>query len=129
MTKFFSILILFISHTAFSKWEGGYPSSDGKMTLYYDNETVQVNYPVFRIWSLMNFSTPIYTNVYSAKVLTEYNCLEIQRRVVHIISYSKNMAEGTIISQASSSQDWIKFNKAEDSSSTNVFKTICGDEG
>jgi len=128
MTKLFFILLIFFSQLVSAKWEGAYPSSDGKMTLYYDNETVQVNYPLFRIWSLMDFKSPIYNNIYPTKILTEYSCLEKQRRVVHILSFSENMAEGTIVSQASSSQDWVKFNIDDNSSTSNVFKTICGED-
>ena len=45
-----------------------------------------------------------------------------------MISYSENMGEGKIISEATASQDWGKFVRNEGSSSTNVFNTICGKE-
>jgi hypothetical protein len=128
MLRINCILLILFSATSFAKWEGGYLSDDGKMSLYYDNETIDINYPRFRIWSLMDFNSPINKNINSAKILTEYNCEELQRRVVHIISYSKNMGEGTIISEATASQDWGKFIKNEGSSSSNVFNTICGKE-
>ena len=68
--------LLMFASTGFAKWEGGYLSNDGKMTLYFDNETIQVNYPLFRSWSLMDFKDPIANNMLSAKILTEYDCDE-----------------------------------------------------
>ena len=128
MFRMYCILLILFSATALAKWEGGYLSEDGKMSLYYDNESIDINYPRFRIWSLMDFNSPINKNINSAKILTEYNCEESKRRVAHIISYSKNMGEGTIISEATASQDWGNFVRNEGSSSTNVFNTICGKE-
>ena len=128
MLRINCILLILFSATSFAKWEGGYLSDDGKMSLYYDNESIDINYPRFRIWSLMDFNSPINNNINSAKILTEYNCEKSQRRVAHMISYSENMGEGKIISEATASQDWGKFVRNEGSSSTNVFNTICGKE-
>ncbi len=58
-----SILFILFSATALAKWEGGYLSEDGKMSLYYDNESIDINYPRFRIWSLMDFNSPINKNI------------------------------------------------------------------
>ena len=102
MKKIMVMALLMFASTGFAKWEGGYLSNDGKMTLYFDNETIQVNYPLFRSWSLMDFKDPIANNMLSAKILTEYDCDEKKRRVVHVISYSGNKGEGKILSQASS---------------------------
>ena len=128
MSRIYCILLILFSSTSFAKWEGGYLSDDGKMSLYYDNESIDINYPLFRIWSLMDFKSPINKNISSAKILTEYNCEESQRRVAHMISYSKNMGKGIIISEATASQEWGKFVRNKGSSSTNVFNTICGKE-
>ena len=128
MLRIYCILLILFSATSFAKWEGGYLSEDKKMSLYYDNESIDINYPLFRIWSLMDFNSPINNNINSAKILTEYNCEKSQRRVAHMISYSENMGEGKIISEATASQDWGKFVRNEGSSSTNVFNTICGKE-
>ena len=128
MLRTYFILLILFSTASLAKWEGGYLSDDGKMTLYYDNESIDINYPRFRIWSLMDFNSPINKNINSAKILTEYNCEKLQRRVAHMISYSENMGEGKIISEATASQDWGKFVRNEGSSSTNVFNTICGKE-
>ena len=118
--------LLMFASTGFAKWEGGYLSNDGKMTLYFDNETIQVNYPLFRSWSLMDFKDPIANNMLSAKILTEYDCDEKKRRVVHVISYSGNKGEGKILSQASSNQAWDVISD-EASSAYNLMLTVCGE--
>ena len=74
----------------------------------------------------MDFKLPIENNIHSVKILTEYDCEKSQRRVINIVSYSENMAEGTIISEATASQDWGNFVQNKGSSSSNVFNTICG---
>ncbi|MBT6140920.1 MAG: hypothetical protein HOH72_02890 [Nitrosomonadales bacterium] len=126
MKKIMVMALLMLASTGFAKWEGGYLSNDGKMTLYFDNETIQVNYPLFRSWSLMDFKDPIANNMLSAKILTEYDCDEEKRRVVHVISYSGNKGEGKILSQASSNQAWDVISD-EASSAYNLMLTVCGE--
>ncbi|MDA7751411.1 hypothetical protein N9K12_00730 [Methylophilaceae bacterium] len=126
MKKIMVMALLMFASTGFAKWEGGYLSNDGKMTLYFDNETIQVNYPLFRSWSLMDFKDPIANNMLSAKILTEYDCDEKKRRVVHVISYSGNKGEGKILSQASSNQAWDVISD-EASSAYNLMLTVCGE--
>ena len=126
MLRIYFIFLIFFSFSSFAKWEGGYLSNDGKMSLYYDNESIDINFPLFRIWSLMDFKLPIENNIYSVKILTEYDCEKSQRRVINIVSYSENMGEGTIISEATASQDWGNFVQNKGSSSSNVFNTVCG---
>ena len=126
MKKIMVMALLMLASTAFAKWEGGYLSNDGKMTLYFDNETIQVNYPLFRSWSLMDFKDPIANNMLSAKILTEYDCDEKKRRVVHVISYSGNKGEGKILSQASSNQAWDVISD-EASSAYDLMLTVCGE--
>ena len=126
MKKIMVIALLMLASTGFAKWEGGYLSNDGKMTLYFDNETIQVNYPLFRSWSLMDFKDPIANNMLSAKILTEYDCDEKKRRVVHVISYSGNKGEGKILSQASSNQAWDVISD-EASSAYDLMLTVCGE--
>ncbi|MCH9781547.1 MAG: hypothetical protein K0U03_04415 [Betaproteobacteria bacterium] len=126
MKKIMVMALLMFASTGFAKWEGGYLSNDGKMTLYFDNETIQVNYPLFRSWSLMDFKDPIANNMLSAKILTEYDCDEKKRRVVHVISYSGNRGEGKILSQASSNQAWDVISD-EASSAYNLMLTVCGE--
>jgi len=126
MKKIMVMALLMLASTGFAKWEGGYLSNDGKMTLYFDNETIQVNYPLFRSWSLMDFKDPIANNMLSAKILTEYDCDEKKRRVVHVISYSGNKGEGKILSQASSNQAWDVISD-EASSAYNLMLTVCGE--
>ena len=126
MKKIMVMALLMFASTGFAKWEGGYLSNDGKMTLYFDNETIQVNYPLFRSWSLMDFKEPIANNMLSAKILTEYDCDEEKRRVVHVISYSGNKGEGKILSQASSNQAWDVISD-EASSAYDLMLTVCGE--
>jgi len=126
MKKIMVMALLMFASTGFAKWEGGYLSNDGKMTLYFDNETIQVNYPLFRSWSLMDFKDPIANNMLSAKILTEYDCDEKKRRVVHVISYSGNKGEGKILSQASSNQAWDVISD-EASSAYDLMLTVCGE--
>jgi|TARA_B110000259_G_scaffold188487_1_gene248114 hypothetical protein len=126
MKKIMVMALLMLASTGFAKWEGGYLSNDGKMTLYFDNETIQVNYPLFRSWSLMDFKDPIANNMLSAKILTEYDCDEKKRRVVHVISYSGNKGEGKILSQASSNQAWDVISD-EASSAYDLMLTVCGE--
>ena len=126
MKKIMVMALLMFASTGFAKWEGGYLSNDGKMTLYFDNETIQVNYPLFRSWSLMDFKDPIANNMLSAKILTEYDCDEEKRRVVHVISYSGNKGEGKILSQASSNQAWDVISD-EASSAYDLMLTVCGE--
>ncbi|EAV46583.1 MAG: hypothetical protein HN470_01995 [Nitrosomonadales bacterium] len=126
MKKIMVMALLMLASTGFAKWEGGYLSNDGKMTLYFDNETIQVNYPLFRSWSLMDFKDPIANNMLSAKILTEYDCDEEKRRVVHVISYSGNKGEGKILSQASSNQAWDVISD-EASSAYDLMLTVCGE--
>ena len=126
MKKIMVMALLMLASTGFAKWEGGYLSNDGKMTLYFDNETIQVNYPLFRSWSLMDFKDPIANNMLSAKILTEYHCDEEKRRVVHVISYSGNKGEGKILSQASSNQAWDVISD-EASSAYDLMLTVCGE--
>ncbi len=125
--KFFLYIVLFLCvNLSHANWEGGYKSHDGKMTLYFDNETIQLNYPLFRSWSLMDFNEPIYNNMLSAKILTEYSCDEKKKRVIHVISYSKNMGEGNILSQASSNEAWSKIK--ESSSAYDLLLNVCGEQ-
>ena len=126
MKKIMVMALLMLASTGFAKWEGGYLSNDGKMRLYFDNETIQVNYPLFRSWSLMDFKDPIANNMLSAKILTEYDCDEEKRRVVHVISYSGNKGEGKILSQASSNQAWDVISD-EASSAYDLMLTVCGE--
>ena len=126
MKKIMVMALLMLASTGFAKWEGGYLSNDGKMTLYFDNETIQVNYPLFRSWSLMDFKDPIANNMLSAKILTEYDCDVKKRRVVHVISYSGNKGEGKILSQASSNQAWDVISD-EASSAYDLMLTVCGE--
>ena len=126
MKKIMVMALLMFASAGFAKWEGGYLSNDGKMTLYFDNETIQVNYPLFRSWSLMDFKDPIANNMLSAKILTEYDCDEEKRRVVHVISYSGNKGEGKILSQASSNQAWDVISD-EASSAYDLMLTVCGE--
>jgi hypothetical protein len=126
MKKIMVMALLMLASTGFAKWEGGYLSNDGKMTLYFDNETIQVNYPLFRSWSLMDFKDPIANNMLSAKILTEYDCDQEKRRVVHVISYSGNKGEGKILSQASSNQAWDVISD-EASSAYDLMLTVCGE--
>jgi|TARA_B110000444_G_scaffold44942_1_gene40843 hypothetical protein len=123
MKIFLFIALSFFVNLLQAKWEGGYVSEDGKMTLYFDSETVQVNYPLFRSWSLMDFNEPIFNNMLSAKILTEYSCQEKERRVVHVISYSGNKGEGKILSQASSNQPWEIIK--EPSSAYDLMINVC----
>ena len=126
MKKIMVMALLMLASTGFAKWEGGYLSNDGKMTLYFDNETIQVNYPLFRSWSLMDFKDPIANNMLSAKILTEYDCDQEKRRVVHVISYSGNKGEGKKLSQASSNQAWDVISD-EASSAYDLMLTVCGE--
>ena len=126
MKKIIAMVLIMFAGEGLTKWEGGYESDDGKMTLYFDSETVQVNYPLFRSWSLMDFKEPIANNMLSAKILTEYDCDEKRRRVVHVISYSGNQGEGKILSQASSNQAWEHISNKK-SSAYDLMLTVCGE--
>lgn len=129
MKKIFYLILLIMPVTSvMAEWEGGYISYDGKMTLYFDAKSLQVSYPLFRMWSLMDFNESVYENVLSAKILTEYHCEQKTRRVIHIVSYSKNKAMGPVSSQSSASQAWRPLSHNINTSVYKIFKTVCGIE-
>jgi hypothetical protein len=116
MKKHFIFFLLLMSNLALAEWTLIFKSSDSKSKYFADLSNIKVNekYSKLRLWTIEDFVDTQEAANYlylSVKSYAEFDCKNLQIRIMAYSVYEENMAKGERIFSKGTPWEWEKINK------------------
>ena len=102
-------LLAMISTSALSEWTKVEKNNSGGITRYVDVAAIQKTEDKVRMVNLIDYQTAqeaIDDEFLSIKVVQEYDCNEVKKRILAFNTYSRNMGKGEVLYADSSPDEW-----------------------
>jgi len=103
------VLLAMVSTSALSEWTKVEKNNSEDITRYVDVATIQKTENKVRMVNLIDYQTPreaVDDNFLSIKVVQEYDCNEVKKRILAFKTYDGNMGKGEILYADSSPDEW-----------------------
>jgi len=102
-------LLVMVSTSALSEWTKVEKNNSEGISRYVDVATIQKTENKVRMVNLIDYQTAreaVDDKFLSIKVVQEYDCNEVKKRILAFNTYSGNMGKGGILYADSSPNDW-----------------------
>ena len=120
-------MLAVVSSSVAAEWESA--TADDESTYYVDRDTIRKSGNKVKIWELSDYKTAqgkAAKKHLSQKLLYEYDCTDMQGRMLSFIEYPNNMGGGKVVSTGtiSASPDWKPISPG--SVGEKLWKIACG---
>ena len=121
------MMLAVVSSSVAAEWESA--TADDESTYYVDRDTIRKSGNKVKIWELSDYKTAqgkAAKKHLSQKLLYEYDCTDMQGRMLSFIEYPNNMGGGKVVSTGtiSASPDWKPISPG--SVGEKLWKIACG---
>jgi len=102
-------LLAMVSTSALSEWTKVEKNNSEDITSYVDVATIQKTENKVRMINLIDYQTvreAVDDKFLSIKVVQEYDCNEVKKRILAFNTYSGNMGKGGVLYADSSPNEW-----------------------
>lgn len=102
-------LLVMVSTSALSEWTKVEKNNSEGITRYVDIATIQKTENKVRMINLIDYQTvreAVDDKFLSIKVVQEYECNEVKKRILAFNTYSGNMGKGGVLYADSSPNEW-----------------------
>jgi hypothetical protein len=102
-------LLAMVSTSALSEWTKVEKKNSEDITSYVDVATIQKTENKVRMINLIDYQTvreAVDDKFLSIKVVQEYDCNEVKKRILAFNTYSGNMGKGGVLYADSSPNEW-----------------------
>ena len=129
MKLLIAVLLLVFSTGAMAEWTYLSSPTDNTYDVYIDKTAIRKRGNVAKMWDLTDYKSPQKAaggeSYSSGKVLEEYDCVEIRRRLLARTNFSGNLGKGEIVYsyQYDDNKDWRDI--APDSVAMVQWKAAC----
>jgi len=123
----FILLLTGVSSNAMAEWVKVTSDAKNAYDVYAKPDSIRRSGEKVKMWDLVDFHTAQKDGdsiFLSAKSLHEYDCEELQSRVIYYVWLSKNMGVGVAVYTGSKTQDWepVKPHSANEI----MLQYVCG---
>lgn len=125
--SFLMAFLTVVSTSALSEWIKVEKISSEGITRYVDVSTIQKNKNKVRMINLIDYQTKreaLDDKFLSIKVVQEYDCNEVKKRILAFNTYSGNMGKGEALYRDTSPNEW-KIVSSPGSSGLILWETAC----
>ena len=125
--SFLMAFLTVVSTSALSEWIKVEKISSEGITRYVDVSTIQKNKNKVRMINLIDYQTKreaLDDKFLSIKVVQEYDCNEVKKRILAFNTYSENMGKGGVLYRDTSPNEW-KIVSSPGSSGLALWETAC----
>ena len=125
--SFLMAFLTVVSTSALSEWIKVEKISSEGITRYVDVSTIQKNKNKVRMINLIDYQTKreaLDDKFLSIKVVQEYDCNEVKKRILAFNTYSGNMGKGEALYRDTSPNEW-KIVSSPGSSGLTLWETAC----
>jgi hypothetical protein len=125
--SFLMAFLAVVSTSALAEWTEVEKNNSEGITRYVDVTTIQRNKNKVRMVNLIDYQTKreaLDDRFLSIKVVQEYDCNEVKKRVLAFNTYSGNMGKGEVLYRDTSPNEW-KIVSSPGSIGLTLWETAC----
>ena len=125
--SFLMAFLAVVSTSALAEWTEVEKNNSESITRYVDVTTIQKNKNKVRMVNLIDYQTKreaLDDRFLSIKVVQEYDCNEVKKRVLAFNTYSGNMGKGEVLYRDTSPNEW-KIVSSPGSIGLTLWETAC----
>ena len=125
--SFLMAFLAVVSTSALAEWTEVEKNNSEGITRYVDVTTIQKNKNKVRMVNLIDYQTKreaLDDRFLSIKVVQEYDCNEVKKRVLAFNTYSGNMGKGEVLYRDTSPNEW-KIVSSLGSIGLTLWETVC----
>ena len=125
--SFLMAFLTVVSTSALAEWTKIEKNNSEGITRYVDVSTIQKNKNKVRMINLIDYQTKreaLDDKFLSIKVVQEYECNEVKKRILAFNTYSGNMGKGGVLYRDTSPNDW-KIVSSPESSGLTLWEMAC----